>query len=369
MCWTTDNPSFGTLRFYTQSSAPAVELASLDPDTVALLVALGAFPISLGLTRFFMFWNSAHGIVGIDVHKLDRRRVPEMCGAAVPITLILFGTIYWFISGSAGSSWVPFTAYSSVIGLTALVGAVDDRLKMPGIFKPFLTLFCGLPLLVLGIAYPGQVYNSTLRVPLFGAYHLPVIYPLTILIVISVTSNTVNMLDPLNGSMAGGISIVAGGLLIGSLLTGALPTTIFLYACLLFSLLGFFYYNKFPSRAFSGNVGQLSIGASIGALAILGRTEIASIVAIFPNIQNSFFFLSRIRRFTEHRELKTKPTKLLSDGRLASSEDPSAPLTLVRTLIVDKPATEQEIVSDIWGLFLASTSLAIVTLLLIGVLV
>ena len=342
-------------------------MASLDPDTIALLVALGAFPVSLAFTRFLMFWNSAHGIFGVDVHKLDRPRIPEMCGAAVPITLVLFGAIYLLVSGPGGNTWVPFVAYSSVIGLTALVGAVDDRLKMRGIFKPLLTLFCGLPLLILGIEYPGQVFNTTLRVPLFGGYHLPVIYPLTILVVISVTSNTVNMLDPLNGSMAGGISIVAGGLLIGSLLVGGAPTTIFLYASLLFSLLGFFYYNKFPSRAFAGNVGQLSIGASIGALAILGRTEIASIVAIFPNIQNSFFFLSRIRRFTEHRQLKVKPTKLLADGRLASSEDPSAPLTLVRTLIADQPATEKEIVSDIWGLFLASTSLAVITLLLIGV--
>jgi len=202
---------------------------------------------------------------------------------------------------------------------------------------------------------------------LFGGYHLPVIYPLTILVAVSVTSNTVNMLDPLNGSMAGGISIVAGGLLIGSLLVGAGSTPIFLYASLMFSLLGFLYYNRFPARAFAGNVGQLSIGASVGALAILGRTEIASIVAIFPNIQNSFFFLSRIRRFTEHRELTSKPTKLLPDGTLADSEDPRAPLTLVRTLLVGRPAPENEIVSTIWILFLTSTSLAVITLLLTGV--
>ncbi|MBO0888340.1 hypothetical protein J2P12_04485 [Candidatus Bathyarchaeota archaeon] len=338
-------------------------MVSLDWDTVGLIVALAAFPVSLGLTRFLMFWNSAHGIVGTDVHKLARPKVPEMCGASVPVTLILLGVVYWFISGA---DWIPFIAYSLVVGLTALVGAVDDRLKMRGIFKPLLTLFCGVPLLVLGLEFPGQVYNSTLRVPLFGGFHLPVIYPLTILVVVSVTSNAVNMLDPLNGSMSGGISIVACGLLVGLLLSGGASTTIFLYASLLFSLLGFFYYNRFPSRAFSGNVGQLSIGASLGALAILGRTEIASIVAMFPNIQNSFFFLSRIRRFTEHRELKARPTKLMDDGRLASSEDPAAPLTLVRTLIVEKPATELDIVHDIWGLFLASTSLALLTLLLIG---
>ncbi len=339
-------------------------MASLGANTIAMLIALGSFPVSLALTRFFMYWNLKHEIIGIDVHKLNRPKIPEMVGVAVPITLVLFAAIYAMVGGS---SLIPLLAYCLVVGLAALVGAVDDRLRLRGIFKPLLTLLCGLPVLVLGLAFPGQVYTSTLHVPLFGGYHLPVIYPLTILVAVSVTSNTVNMLDPLNGSMAGGISIVAGGLLIGSLLVGAGSTPIFLYASLMFSLLGFLYYNRFPARAFAGNVGQLSIGASVGALAILGRTEIASIVAIFPNIQNSFFFLSRIRRFTEHRELTSKPTKLLPDGTLADSEDPRAPLTLVRTVLVGRPAPENEIVSTIWMLFLTSTSLAVITLLLTGV--
>ncbi len=338
-------------------------MASLGWDTTALLLGVGSFPICLVLTRFFMYWNSAHGIVGVDAHKLNKPSVPEMCGAAVPITLILFAGIYGSI---AGMDAIALVAYSLVVGSAALVGAVDDRLKLKGIYKPLLALFCGMPLLILGAAFPGQVYNSTLRVPLFGGFHLPVIYPLTILIVISVTSNTVNMLDPLNGSMAGGIAIVAGGLLIGLLLKGAGPTAIFLCASLLFSLLGFFYYNRYPSRAFAGNVGQLSIGASLGALAILGRIEIAAIVAMFPNIQNSFFFLSKIRRFTEHRALSARPTKLLEDGRMASSEDPKAPMTLVRTLLVGRPASEPDIVSGIWSLFVISTTLAVITLLLTG---
>src|SRR5256884_1943189 len=341
-------------------------MASLGANTIAILIALGSFPVSLALTRFFMYWNSGHGITGIDVHKLNRPKVPEMVGVAVPLTIVLFAAIYSLIEGASS---IPLLAYSLVVGLAALVGALDDRLKMRGIFKPLFTLLCGLPILILGVMFPGQIYNSTLHVPLFGGYHLPVIYPLTILVAVSVTSNTVNMLDPLNGSMAGGISIVAGGLLIGSILIRAGSTPIFLYASLMFSLLGFLYYNRFPAVAFAGNVGQLSIGASVGALAILGRTEIASIVAIFPNIQNSFFFLSRIRRFTEHRELISRPTKLLPDGRLADSGDPRAPLTLVRTLLIGRPATENQIVSTIWMLFLTSTSLAVITLLLTGVVI
>jgi UDP-N-acetylglucosamine--dolichyl-phosphate N-acetylglucosaminephosphotransferase len=166
--------------------------------------------------------------------------------------------------------------------------------------------------------------------------------------------------------MSGGIAIVSFGLLIGLILIGGDSAIVFLYTSLAFALLGFYYYNKFPAKAFAGNVGQLSIGACIGALAILGRTEIASIVAIFPNIQNSFFFLSKIKRFTEHRKLSVRPTRLLSDGRLASSEENQAPLTLVRTILVGRPASEPDIVHTIHALFVISASLAIITILLIG---
>ena len=235
-----------------------------------------------------------------------------------------------------------------------------------GIYKPLLTLLCGLPIVALGLLYPDQVYNPTLQVPIFGAFHLPIIYPLSIPVAISVTSNTTNMLDPLNGTMAGGVSIISAALLMGVLITDPAPSSVFLYASLLFAALGFFYFNRYPSRAFAGNVGQLSIGAALGTLAILSRSEIASIVAMFPNIQNSFFFLSKIKRFTEHRALTAKPTRLLDDGHLASSSDPKAPLTLVRTLLVGRPAKESEIVSTIFGLYLISATLALITMIMIG---
>ena len=329
--------------------------------TVAVLLGVVAFPISLVLTRFFMEFNGKRGIIGIDVHKLNKPRIPEMCGAAIPITLIAVAVIYVLIGNGKG---IIMLAFSLVLGSAALVGALDDRLKMRGIYKPLLTLLCGLPIVILGLLYPDQVYNHTLQVPIFGGFRLPVIYPLSIPIAISVTSNTTNMLDPLNGVMAGGVSIISTALLIGVLLTDPVPSTVFLYASLLFAMLGFFYFNRYPSRAFAGNVGQLSVGAALGALAILGRTEIASIVAMFPNIQNSFFFLSKIRRFTEHRALSAKPTKLLDDGRLATTSDPKAPLTLVRTMLVGKPAKESEVVSTMFVLYLICAGLALVTILL-----
>ncbi len=333
-------------------------------ETVAtILLAMLAFPLTLVLTRFFMSHNMPRGIWGIDVHKLIKPRIPEMCGTSIPITLVALALVNGALHRE---ELLAMIAFASVVGTTGVVGAVDDRLGMRGRYKPALALLCGLPVVALGVLYPGQVYNPTLRVPFFGGFHLPLIYPLAIPVAISVTTNTANMLDPLNGTMAGGVAIICGGLLVGLLVTNSPPLPIFLSAVLLFSCIGFFYFNKYPSRAFSGNVGQLAVGGALGATAILGRVEIAMIVAMFPHVQNSFFFLSRIRRFAEHKEISAKPTRLQEDGRLASTGNPEAPLTLVRTMLVGRPATEGDVVSSIFTLFLFSSVLAFVTLVFTG---
>lgn len=330
-------------------------------EPFVVLLGMAAFPISLVLTKFFISFNSARGIYGVDVHKPDRPRIPEMCGASIPITLLVLSTLYAAIYPEY---LLMMIAFSAVVASSTVVGALDDRYRMRGIYKPALIVLCALPIVILGLLYPDQIYNHTLRVPLFGGFNLPIIYPLTIPIAISVTSNTVNMLDPINGSMAGGIAIISAGLLAGLLLKRAESVSIFLFALLLFASLGFFYYNRYPSQAFAGNVGQLSVGAAFGTMVILGRVEIAGIVAMFPHIQNSFFFLSRIKRFVEHREVAAKPTHLSEDGKLVASTDAKSPLTLVRTLLVGRPSVEDELVSTMFALFVFSSALGLVTLLL-----
>src|SRR5437667_9731056 len=103
-----------------------------------------------------MKMNAKSGIVGIDVHKLSKPKIPEMCGASIPITLILLSAVYVLIGG--GNS-LMMLAFSLVVGRAAVVGALDDRLNMRGLYKPILTLLFGLPLVDLGFVYPYQGYT------------------------------------------------------------------------------------------------------------------------------------------------------------------------------------------------------------------
>src|SRR5260370_9120272 len=103
--------------------------------TPAVILDIVSFPVSLVLTRFFMQVNSKRGIVGIDVHKLSKPRIPEMCGAAIPVTLILLSSAYVLIGGGNA---ITMLAFSLVVGSPAIVGAVYDRLDLRCVSKPLL---------------------------------------------------------------------------------------------------------------------------------------------------------------------------------------------------------------------------------------
>jgi UDP-N-acetylglucosamine--dolichyl-phosphate N-acetylglucosaminephosphotransferase len=127
----------------------------------------------------------------------------------------------------------------------------------------------------------------------------------------------------------------------------------------------FYLYHKYPSKIFLGDSGTLALGSMYGALAISGGVEIVAVVALFPAILNSFFFLSSVRRIVDHREIKVRPTKMLEDYKIAAVEDHRAPVTLVRLILSDGPLSENQITFSIFKLAIVSSLLAVITSLLI----
>ncbi|MDQ5831309.1 MAG: UDP-N-acetylglucosamine-1-phosphate transferase, partial [Thermoproteota archaeon] len=115
---------------------------------------------------------------------------------------------------------------------------------------------------------------------------------------------------------------------------------------------------------FPGDSGTLLLGAMYGAVAIAGSSEIIGVIALLPAVMNSFLFLASVKRIVEHREIKTRPTILTDDFKLAASTDSTAPATLVRLIVVDRPLGEREIGHQIFKLatftaLLAFASIAI----------
>jgi UDP-N-acetylglucosamine--dolichyl-phosphate N-acetylglucosaminephosphotransferase len=296
-----------------------------------------------------------YGIVGVDVHKLDRPLIPEMCGLA----LVVGVTASTIVVGLFYSRYVVVVlAFVSATLIVAVVGAVDRLTNIGPKLKPVLTAFGAVPILLLSVYSPRPV------LPFIGATRLTIIYPILIFVAIAVTSNSTNMLDVFNGSLTGTCSVATGAIIVCTFLVGRTETAA-LAAALLGGLIAFHIYNRYPAKVFLSDIGSLYVGAAIGALAILGHVEVAAVTAMMPQIMNSFYGLVAVGRLYERREISARPIKILSDGRLTASRDVKAPITLSRMILARTPLKEYEVTKYMVVLSSVSAILAIFTQLLI----
>lgn len=106
-------------------------------------------------------------------------------------------------------------------------------------------------------------------------------YGLFILFLLVASSNAVNLTDGLDGLAGGlsGIAFLAFGLICWNTgwLEGYDSLALFCFV-LVGAILGFLIFNVSPAKIFMGDTGSLSLGATLGALAILTRHELLLIM-------------------------------------------------------------------------------------------
>ena len=293
---------------------------------------------------------------GRDVHKLEKVEVAESGGLGIIIGIAV-GTVVGVLLFP--SLFLPLVSFVLSILIGGIIGYLDDRKPLSAKVKPILIAGAGLPIILL------QTYVPYLRLPFVGHARLFIVYPLLVLLGFSVASNAVNMLDIYNGTMPLTTSIVTSTLLIVSLISwnviGILLTLITLGA-----LLGYYKYNKYPAKVFSGDTGSLAVGSAITAIAVLARLEIIAVIAMIPFIINSYEIIVSVGGLKERREIKNRPIRLREDGRLEVTEYKKAPVTLARLVLVKEPLYEHEVV-NVFGILTAfSGLLAIITFILMS---
>ena len=322
---------------------------------VFIVVILGFSACFLSLPPIMGFMRR-RGIAGRDVHKKDRPIVPEMGGITMLLGLAV-STIAGIILLPGQTELLISFFFTALIA--GVIGAIDDLRPLNAKVKPFLTTLACIPILVLGTYTPNIVF------PLIGGTRLTIVYPFLVPIVMAVTSNAVNMMDPFNGVMSGTSMVIALTLLVSAIIVRS-ADAVLLCGILLGVLLPFFYFNRYPSRVFSGDVGSLSVGAALGAIAIMGRLEVVAVVAFMPQIMNAFYGLSTVGRLYERREV-ARPVEVLDDGRLMARSDPEAPLTLARFVLARGPLRENKAALVFVTLSAISGLLALITTYLIVV--
>ncbi len=192
--------------------------------------------------------------------------------AALLVSLVLVGA-------------TPLLAAAFLVTLgCGLVGFLDDygkiaRARSLGlkarakIFGEILvTLFLVLLLRACGL------YSTEIFLPFAGtAVDLGWFYPLFVFIVISASSNSVNLTDGLDG-LAAGVSVIGlAAFAVIAYYAGAAEIVVFCSA-IAGGCLGFLVFNRYPARLFMGDSGSLALGGAFAAAAVLSGAELFLVV-------------------------------------------------------------------------------------------
>jgi len=213
---------------------------------------------------------------------------PTMGGIAMVIAICVTSLIWCQLN-----EFVIIMLISTV--WLGMVGFLDDMLKFTKKSSDGLSAKAKMALiLILGIGagwviYSSRIMPSTLFVPVLNTeFQIGWFYVLFVTFIISSWSNAVNLTDGLDGLAIGIVILVAlalGGVayLTGNVIfskhvglpfvRGAGELTVYC-ASLVGAGLGFYWYNASPAEIFMGDVGSLSLGASMSIVAVLIKREI-----------------------------------------------------------------------------------------------
>ncbi|HXQ27760.1 MAG TPA: phospho-N-acetylmuramoyl-pentapeptide-transferase [Gemmatimonadales bacterium] len=253
-----------------------------------------------------------------------KRGTPTMGGL-----IILLATIVPTILWARLDSRYVVVALVATLWMGA-IGVVDDFLKIvrgksQGLVARWklagqvsLGLALGLFLLLWPLA--GTLRAASTQVPLFKYYLLtfwPPLYVLFVTIVLTGSSNAVNLTDGLDGLASGLTAITAGSFAIFAYLfgrfdaarylglyylPGAGELTIFCGA-LLGAALGFLWFNAHPAQVFMGDTGALAIGGALGTVAIMLKAEFLLLIAgaVFVAEAGSVLIQTGVYRWRKRR--------------------------------------------------------------------
>ena len=130
--------------------------------------------------------------------------------------------------------------------------------------------------------------------------------PFSMLVLVG-ASNAVNLTDGLDGLAGMSLSIAYAGYLLLALLLNIPGIPLLIPLLVLAALTGFLFYNRPPARIIMGDTGALGLGAGLGALALISRTEWLLLLFAAPFIIDTVSVIIQVSVIKFFR----KPVKLL----------------------------------------------------------
>lgn len=281
-------PGFGMIRFITFRAAAAA--------VTALVIAFWIGPRVIALLKKHQIGEAAK--VEAPKTHLTKAGTPTM-GGLIVLASVLIPTLLW---GNLGNMYVVLIVF--VTATLGVVGFLDDYLKVvkkkP---KGLIGRYKIVGQVTVGLTVGGIIYffphvidpdlwklNSSTTVPFFKnlEFDFGVLYIPMVVLVITATSNAVNLTDGLDGLAIGTVGIVALTLAVISYISGNVLWSEYLTipflrgngelavfcAAMVGAALGFLWFNAYPAQVFMGDTGSLALGGAIGALCVLIKKEL-----------------------------------------------------------------------------------------------
>lgn len=250
-----------------------------------IIFLITIFLASLYGTKIWIKIARKSDLTGKDMNKSDKNEIAESGGIivigtfALAVLLYISAKIFYF---HTETHLLQLFALLTSLLLACLIGFVDDILGWKNGLrqwqKPLLTLPIAIPLAAINVGV------SKMVLPFLGAIELGIAYPLLIVpLGIIGASNGYNMLAGLNG-LESGLGIIIFSFLGSVAWISGTPWMGVVSFSMVAALLGFFYYNKFPSEVFPGDSMTYGTGALIAIIAILGSMEKIALFIFIPYI-------------------------------------------------------------------------------------
>ncbi|MFH1591809.1 MAG: hypothetical protein ABIB47_00370 [Candidatus Woesearchaeota archaeon] len=276
---------------------------------------IGFFTALVATPTLIRYLNRIKLIVK-DQNKEDKALVPISGGLAV-ISGILAGIMFYifilvFAYKDTSQTTTIFAVLTTILLMT-LIGFLDDLIinktqdasvGLKQWHKPLLTLIPAIPLMVINA---GQ---AVMFVPFFGEVNFGMIYPLLLIpIGVVAASNMVNLLAGING-IETGMGIVYIGMLGLYAYANQRYVAAAIAVIVFASLIGFYFYNKYPAKILPGDSLTYLLGAALVSIAIVGNIEKAALICSIP------FILEFILKWRS--KFKAQSYGYYDDGRIHS---------------------------------------------------
>ncbi len=222
--------------------------------------------------------------------QAEKEGTPTMGGLLI-IGSVLFSMLLW---GNLSNPYIRLTLFTCM--WLAVLGGIDDYIKLTKKGKRGLSRRGKLIWQVMiGCFIGSYVYfnpdtSTKLNIPFLKSVviNLGIFYvPFVALIVVG-TSNAVNLTDGLDGLAIGCVLVVSLTLGILSYITGHAVIADYLFipfvphsgelavfcSAITGASLGFLWFNCYPASVFMGDIGSLSLGGTLGVIAVLIKKEL-----------------------------------------------------------------------------------------------